>query len=352
MEPGPDADLDAAAAAVARVRRFNRLYTKHIGVLREGYLDSRFSLTQVRILHEIANRGPLAASELARDLGIDPGYLSRLITEFSRRDLLARAPSGTDRRRRELRMTAKGRAVFASLDARASAEVAAWLDALPPGARRALESAMDTIEAALPGGARPEEPSVTPRSTTIIVRDPRPGDLGWIVHRHGAIYAAEYGWDATFEALVAEIVAGFLRRHDPRRERVWIAERDGAIAGSVMLVARSATVAQLRILLVEPDARGLGIGGRLVEECIAFARRAGYRRVMLWTMNVLVDAARIYARAGFHRAHRERTRSFGHDLVAETWERDLRERSGVPWRPAARGRRRATHPTREGRPAR
>jgi DNA-binding MarR family transcriptional regulator/GNAT superfamily N-acetyltransferase len=303
------------AERVAAVRRFNRFYTRQIGLLDEGYLDSPFSLTQVRVLYELAHRDRVTAAELGRDLGLDPGYLSRLLTGFEKRRLLGRRPSAADGRQSLLTLTPRGRAAFAPLDARSRQEVGALLKRLPATGQRRLLEAMRLIEALLgqAPGAR----------TPYLLRPPRPGDLGWVVHRHGALYAQEYGWDERFEALVARVVAEFVERCDPRRERCWIAEKDGEVVGSVFLVRRSRTVAQLRLLLVEPSARGLGLGRRLVDECLVFARPAGYRKVTLWTNSVLRAARHIYRTAGFRLVHREPHQSFGQALVGETWERRL-----------------------------
>jgi DNA-binding MarR family transcriptional regulator/GNAT superfamily N-acetyltransferase len=300
------------AARVAAVRRFNRFYTKQIGVLHEGLLESPFSLTQARVLWELAHRTRPTASELGRELGLDAGYLSRILRGFRRRRLVAATASRADRRHALLSLTGKGRAAFATLDARSQEEVAAALGKLPAAEHGRLIEAMRTVEALL--GQRPE-----PRAPYLL-RPPQRGDMGWIVHRHGVLYGQEYGWNEQFEALVATIVARFVQRHDPRRERCWIAERDGQPVGSVFLVRRSKRVAQLRLLLVEPSARGLGIGARLVSECVRFAREAGYRRITLWTNSVLVAARRLYDKAGFRRIQRARHRSFGHDLIGETWE--------------------------------
>jgi DNA-binding MarR family transcriptional regulator/N-acetylglutamate synthase-like GNAT family acetyltransferase len=300
---------------VAAVRRFNRFYTKRIGLLHEGYLESPFSLTEVRVLYELAHRETLTATELTKELGLDPGYLSRVLRGFERRRLIRRTPSTSDGRRTLIALTAKGRKAFAPLLTRSHAEIGALLGRLPLAEQRRVLDAMETVEGLL--GARPEP------KAPYLLRPHQPGDMGWVVHRHGALYAREYGWDERFEALVAGIVAKFVERYDPRRERCWIAEKDGEIVGSVFLVAQSKTVAQLRLLLVEPKARGLGVGRRLVDECVRFARQAGYRKVSLWTNSVLRAARHIYRTAGFRLIAKERHRSFGHDLVGETWQLPL-----------------------------
>jgi DNA-binding MarR family transcriptional regulator/GNAT superfamily N-acetyltransferase len=301
--------------AVATVRRFNRFYTRQIGLLHEGFLGSPFSLTEGRVLYELAHRDTPTAAQLARDLDLDPGYLSRILRDFDQRGLLARKPSEADGRQSLLSLTPRGREAFAPLNVRSREEIGAMLGALTPADQARLVEAMHTIEALLGTRAAPRVP--------YLLRPPRPGDMGWVVHRHGVLYAQEYGWDETFEALVAGIVAAFVRDHDPKRERCWIAERDGQNVGSVFLVKQSDAVAQLRLLLVEPGARGLGIGGRLTTECVRFARSLGYQRVTLWTNSVLVAARRIYEKAGFRRVREEPHRSFGHDLIGETWELDL-----------------------------
>jgi DNA-binding MarR family transcriptional regulator/N-acetylglutamate synthase-like GNAT family acetyltransferase len=300
---------------VAAVRRFNRFYTRKIGVLRERAYRSPFSITAVRVLYELAHRDESTATELGAELALDAGYLSRILRDLADRGLIAKRPAPKDRRQSLLVMTSRGRKVFAPLDARSSAEVGAMLrDLSSPELARLLE-AMRTIEQLL--GERADTPPV------YLLRAPEPGDLGWVVHRHGVLYAQEYGYDEQFEALVAEVVAGFLRHHDAKRERCWIAEQEGAIVGSVFVVAQSATVAQLRLLYVEPRARGLGIGGRLVAECIRFARQAGYQTLALWTQSELGAARRLYEAAGFHVVHTERHKNFGRELVAETWELNL-----------------------------
>lgn len=306
---------EAVRQRVDGVRSFNRFYTKQIGVLHEGLLGSPYSLTEVRVLYELANRNQPTAAALGRDLGLDPGYLSRILRSFARRGLVTKTRSATDGRQSLLSLTARGKKAFAPLDARSHDEVAAMLARLPADEQRRLLEAMRTIRTLLGGRAEPRVP--------YLLRSHRPGDMGWIIHRHGTLYAEEYGWDETFEALVAEIAAKFIRTFNPKREHCWIAERDGEIVGSVFLVRKSSTVGQLRLMYVEPTARGLGIGSRLVEECLRFAHRVGYRKVVLWTNSVLLAARHIYEKAGFRLTHSEPHRSFGHDLVGETWELTL-----------------------------
>jgi DNA-binding MarR family transcriptional regulator/GNAT superfamily N-acetyltransferase len=300
---------------VAAVRRFNRFYTKQIGLLHEGHLASPFSLTAVRVLYELAHREKSTAAELGKELGLDAGYLSRILRGFEKHGLIHRQPSKSDGRQTLLSLTEKGQKAFAPLHARSRDEIGATLGALSPAEQHRVLAAMHTIEDLL--GAQPEQ------KAPYMLRPHQPGDMGWVVHRHGTLYAQEYGWDERFEALVAGIVATFIEDYDPRRERCWIAEKDGEIVGSVFLVKHSKTVAQLRLLLVEPKARGLGIGARLVDECVRFARHAGYRKLTLWTNSVLRAARRIYQAAGFRLVHEESHRSFGHDLVGETWELPL-----------------------------
>jgi DNA-binding MarR family transcriptional regulator/GNAT superfamily N-acetyltransferase len=305
--------------AVPAVRRFNRFYTRRIGVLRAGHLDSPFTLAEVRVLYELAHRAGVTASELARDLDLDPGYLSRMVHAFRRRGLVTRTRSATDGRVAFLALTALGRRRFAALDTRQNAETRALVSSLGALEQRRLVGAMQTIEGLLSPAAR---------SAPVTIRTSRPGDLGWIVHRHGALYAEEYGWDERFEALVAQVAADFLASHDPARERCWVAELDGSIVGSILLVAKSRTVAKLRLLLVEPSARGLGIGSRLVSELLAFARAAGYRRITLWTNDLLHAARRIYERAGFTLVDSAPHAMFGSGLVGQTWELSLSRKPG------------------------
>ena len=307
--------LRALEQRVEAARRFNRFYTRKIGVLHEGAYRSPFSLTEVRVLYELAHRDNATATALGRDLGLDAGYLSRILRGFERRGLVLKTRSVADGRQSHLSLTAQGRRVFAPLNARSHDEVAAMLGGLSPDAQARVVGAMQTIERLLGDHTEPPAPCV--------LRPPQPGDLGWVVHRHGAVYAREYGYDEEFEALVAEIVAHFVQRYNAKRERCWIAERDGEAVGSVFLVERSQTVAQLRLLLVEPKARGSGLGTRLVDECVRFARQAGYRKVTLWTQSELSAARRLYKAAGFRVTRKEKNHSFGKDLVSETWELDL-----------------------------
>ena len=305
-----------APPQIEAVRRFNRFYTRRIGVLQEGLLDSPWSLTEVRVMYEVAHRPGVAAAELATDLGLDRGYLSRILRRFEDEGLLAREAATTDARRRHLRLTAKGKRTFAPLDKRSRQQVDVLLGALDDDGRRRLLCALQTVERTL-------SPATQPRSDAIL-RGHRPGDIGWVVQRHGEIYSREYGYDERFEALVAGIVARFVERFDPARERCWIAELDGERVGSIFLVAQSKTIAKLRLLLVEPAARGLGLGRRMVTECIAFAREAGYRKVVLWTQGELDAARHLYAEAGFRKIGESRHDSFGRQgLVAETWELKL-----------------------------
>jgi DNA-binding MarR family transcriptional regulator/N-acetylglutamate synthase-like GNAT family acetyltransferase len=300
---------------IAALRRFTRFYTRCIGVLQEGLLGSGFSMTEARILYELANRERPTATEIGRDLALDGGYLSRILKRFEDQGLMVRTRAGSDARRSHLDLTSAGRESFAPLDRSSSRQANDLLSRLQDTDRSRLVKAMKTIEELLQTGESQAEPC--------LLRSHRPGDLGWIVHRHGALYAREFGWDLSFEALVAEIVAKFVRDFDPQRERCWIAERDGEIVGSVLLVAETEEVAKLRLLYVEPKARGFGLGTRLVEECVGFAREAGYRRVSLWTNDVLKAARAIYAATGFKLVRSEPHHSFGHDLVGEVWEMAL-----------------------------
>lgn len=302
---------------VETVRAFNRFYTQRIGVLEDGYLDSVFSLAQVRVLYELAHRDALTASEIARDLGLDAGYLSRILRGFERAGLIEKRAAAADARQRLLSLTALGREVFAPLEAASNQQIAALLARLSPGEQHQLVGAMGSIMTALR--------ETTVESVPYLLRSHRPGDMGWVVQRHGALYAG-YGYDETFEALVAEIVAGFIRHFDPRREHCWIAERNGENVGSVFLIAHPERegVAKLRLLLVEPSARGLGIGRRLVDECTRFARQVGYHTITLWTQSHLESARRIYQAAGYRLIHEAPHHSFNRDLVEQTWELELR----------------------------
>ncbi|OLC67317.1 MAG: MarR family transcriptional regulator [Betaproteobacteria bacterium 13_1_40CM_4_64_4] len=308
---------------IAAMRRFNRFYTQRIGVLREHLLDSPFPLTGVRVLYELAHwpatGEPATAAVLAARLALDEGYLSRILRGFEQRRLVHKKPSMADGRRKSLALTKGGRRAFAALDERSRAEVRAMLGRLAATRQARVVDAMRTIATLL--GEAPEDDRG--HQAPYLLRPHQPGDIGWVVHRHGALYAREYGYDERFEALVAEIAARFVQRFDPARERCWIAERDGEIVGSVFLVRKTKTVAKLRLLLVEPHARGLGIGRRLVDECVRFARRAGYRKLTLWTQSDLDAARHLYTQAGFRRVHKERHESFGKHLVAETWELPL-----------------------------
>jgi DNA-binding MarR family transcriptional regulator/GNAT superfamily N-acetyltransferase len=369
--------MDRDADAVAAVRAFNRFYTNVIGVLRGGHLDSPYSLTEVRVLFELARQEATEVARLRQSLDIDAGYLSRILSRFDTERLTTRRRSAADGRRQVIRLTEAGQAVFAELDTRQTEQTERLLAGIGDRDRRRLLAAMEAIQQVLPGAspdstpddatagpeaaagpghpaagpdaaAGPGDPAAGPDATAdgaaadeaaagpdagrrglvarpraYLLRPPRPGDLGWVVHRHGAVYAQEYGWDETFEFLVARIVADYAAGRDPEREAAWIAEVDGEPAGCVFCVRKDASTAQLRLLLVEPSARGLGIGGRLVEECLRFARAAGYRQVKLWTQDCLTAARRIYQAAGFRLTAEGEHHSFGHDLVEQTWSRQL-----------------------------
>jgi DNA-binding MarR family transcriptional regulator/N-acetylglutamate synthase-like GNAT family acetyltransferase len=314
--------LPAAAVPeqrVAAVRRFTRFYTRRIGVLHEHLLDSPFSLTAGRVLYELAQwpeRSRPTAAALAAKLDVDEGYLSRILLGFTQRGLVRKGRHAADSRQKLLELTTQGRRAFALLDARSRAEVAAMLAPIAAPEQHRLVGAMQIIEDLLGGSEADSQAKAVPYE----LRAHRPGDMGWVIHRHGALYAQEYGYDEHFEALVAQIAAHFIEHFDRDRERCWIAEMDAEIVGSVFLVRKNATTAKLRLLLVEPRARGLGIGARLVEECVRFARAAGYRKLVLWTQSELSAARRVYERAGFKRVRAEPHRSFGKKLVAETWQ--------------------------------
>ena len=314
------------AAQIARVRAFNRDYTRRIGVLSGGMLDSPYSLTEVRLMYEIAHRRGVTAGELAADLDLDRGYLSRLLKGFETKKLLVRTPSKEDGRRQHLRLTPAGVRVFAPLEERSQEQVRDMLSALDEDRRHAVLAAMDTIQGALAEQGQPPQgrPRGQQSARQLTLRGHRPGDMGWVVQRHGEIYHQEYGWNEEFEVLVAQIAAEFVHKLDRARERCWIAEYEGRRVGCIFLVAKDEKTAKLRLLLVEPDARGLGAGRTLVAECVRFAREAGYSKIVLWTQDNLTAARRIYGNEGFVRTAQERHSSFGHDLVAETWELELR----------------------------
>ena len=308
-------DVRRLEARVGEVRRFNRFFTRRIGVLREGLLHGPYSLTEARVLFELAHGEDISASELSHELGLDPGYLSRILVRFEQGGLVDRVISESDGRRRLLRLTAAGEDAFAELDRRSREEVSGMLEGIPERDQRRLLEATRTIEGVLGGDGSTPEP--------YLLRRHGPGDMGWVVQRHGALYASEYGWDGRFEGLVARIVADFIERYDPSWERCWIAETGGRKVGCVFVVRESKEVAKLRLLLVEPEARGAGLGSRLVAECVTFARERGYRKLVLWTNSVLHSARRIYEEHGFELVDEEEHHSFGADLVGQNWELEL-----------------------------
>jgi len=325
--------MPVSSQQISEVRAFNRDYTRRIGVLSQGLLDSPYSLTQVRVMYEIAHRPGITAGELGAELGLDRGYLSRILKGFAAQRLLARATLAADARRRPLRLTVVGRRVFAPLERRSQQQVRSMLSGLDGSRRAALLEAMSVIRCAFRADGSPAKVSL---------RTHRPGDMGWVVERHGVLYAREYGWNEEFEALVARITADFIKKLDPARERCWIAENAaGRRLGCIFLVAGKSGTAKLRLLLVEPEARGLGLGRTLVSECVRFARAAGYERIVLWTQQNLAAARRLYEQAGFTRTAREPHRRFGHDLIAETWQLELTGRGAVA-RQAAGSRSHAT----------
>jgi DNA-binding MarR family transcriptional regulator/GNAT superfamily N-acetyltransferase len=298
---------------VADVRAFNRFYTRQIGLLEERLHKSSFSLTEARVLYELVHRTGLTATDLGRDLGLDAGYLSRLLKKFEGRGLVTKTPSRVDARQSMLAITKAGRKAFEPLDRASREEVTGLLGRLSAEHREAVVAAMQRVQRLLAKDPKAEKISYRLRPLQV-------GDIGWIVHRQSVLYAREYGWDESYEALAAEILAGFVKSFDPENENAWIAEREGEVVGSVFLMRKSADVAKLRLLYVEPSARGLGIGRRLVNECIEFARSKGYRTLTLWTNNVLVSARRIYQAEGFQLVGEERHHSFGKDLVGQTWD--------------------------------
>jgi DNA-binding MarR family transcriptional regulator/GNAT superfamily N-acetyltransferase len=306
------ADMSPLDRRTEAVRAFNRFYTRRIGVVREGFLQSRFSLTEARVLYELAQADGVTATQIGNDLDLDAGYLSRMLRGFEQDGLLARVASSSDRRQSLLALTDVGRAAFAPLDERSRQEIGAMLSALPEPAQEALVDGMQTIARLL---------SDQPPAWTI--RSPELGDIGWVIERHGALYAQEYGFNCKFEALVARVAGAFLGEHDPARERGWIAERNGVRLGSVFLVRETDDIGKLRLLLVEPSARGLGVGKKLVADCIEFARRAGYRRMTLWTNDILLAARGIYRAAGFRHVASQPHSDFGPPMVGEEWMLEL-----------------------------
>ena len=300
---------------VSTIRAFNRFYTRKIGVV-DGVASSPFSLAEARVLYELAHREQPTATDIRKELGLDAGYMSRILRGFERRKLVTREQSKTDERQRFLSLTAKGRKAFAPLDERSNRDVAAMLEKLSPTERQQLLDAVQTVGRLLGDKAEPRTP--------YLLRQHQPGDMGWIVHRQAILYAEEYWWDGTYEALAAEIVAQFIKNYDSKCERCWIAEKDGERVGAVFVAKASDETAKLRLLHVEPEARGLGIGKRLVDECVRFARQAGYQKMTLWTQSILHAARHLYKQAGFRIVREEQHHSFGKDLTAETWELDLR----------------------------
>lgn len=300
---------------IGAIRAFNRFYTRKIGVL-DGMASSPFSLAEARVLYELAQRPQCTATDIRKELGLDAGYMSRILRNFERKKLVTRERSDTDERQRFLSLTAKGRKAFVPLNERSNRDVAKMLATLSSTERQEVVSAVQTLRRLLDQKAEP--------TTSYLLRQHEPGDLGWIVYRQALLYAEEYGWDGSYEALAAEIVAQFIKNYDPKRERAWVAEKDGKRVGAVFVAKESDEVAKLRLLHVEAEARGLGIGKRLVEECIRFARHAGYQKMTLWTQSILYAARHIYKQAGFQVVREQKHHSFGKDLTAETWEIDLK----------------------------
>jgi DNA-binding MarR family transcriptional regulator/GNAT superfamily N-acetyltransferase len=315
----------ADPGTISAIRDFNRLYTRQLGLLNQGLLGSELTLAEARVLYELAKHTNLAASEIAAELQLDVGYLSRILAKFRRRGWLNRRTSESDGRRQDLSLTAAGRAAFRPLDSEAKAQIADIIAPLAPTDRASLIAAMGEVRRAVaPPAAQPE----------VVIRDLKVGDVGWITHRQALLYAEEYGWDVTYEGLVAQILGDFVCGFDARRDGAWIAERDTTIVGSVFLVKAAPTVGQLRLLYVEPRARGAGIGHRLVQACIEGARARGYRKLKLWTNDVLVSARRIYEAAGFRLRKEEPHKSFGKKLVGQVWELDLKPRADAASRRA------------------
>ena len=311
-------DARQSEARIAAVRGFNRFYTRQIGVLRKTFLDTPYSLGEARVLYEIASRPAPTASDVGRALDLDAGYLSRVLRTFERRGLIARKASAHDARQSHLSLSARGRKAYALLEQRSQGDMAALLGKLNAAEQARLVAAMTTIRTLLDG--KPQQKAARPR---YILRQPRPGDFGWIVKRHAELYAQEYGWHEPFEGVCAQIVADFVNKFDAKRERCWIAEVDGDNVGCVFVAKDSAAVARIRLLLVEPKARGLGVGARLVDECVRFSRAAGYRKMTLWTHSVLKAARHIYEKAGFRRVRTARHKSWGPAVVSEFWDLEL-----------------------------
>ena len=306
---------DIVEERISTIRRFNRFFTRQIGVLREGLLHSPYSLTEARIIFELANRNNLTASDLCHELGLDAGYLSRILNKFEGQNLIEKTPSYDDRRQRLISLTPEGQNAFSLLDGRSRDEISEMLGELGNGDQIRLVEAMRAIESILDHGFKYAEP--------FYLRHHEAGDMGWVIHRHGLIYYQEYGWDESFEALVAQICADFINNYDPQKERCWIAEMQGEPVGSVFCVKAGEEVAKLRLLLVDPKARGLGLGTRLVQECIRFARRSGYKKLTLWTNDCLVEARHIYEKHGFKLVEEEPHHSFGRDLIGQNWDLPL-----------------------------
>ncbi len=301
---------------INEIRKFNRFFTRKLGVLREGLLHSPFSLTEARVLFEVANNHDQIASELTKILGLDAGYLSRILTRLEQQGLLERVRAEHDGRQQLLRLTPEGQGAFKVLDQRSREEVAEMLKALSEEDQKSLIMSMTSIQSILDNES-------LKYAESFYLRRHQPGDMGWITHRHGVLYAQEYGWDESFEALVAQIVSDFINNYKPEVEHCWVAEMKGEIVGSVFLVQVSESVGKLRLLLVEPSARGLGLGTKLVEECVRFAKRAGYKKLVLWTNSILKEARHIYKKQGFILVSEEEHHSFGHDLIGEMWELEL-----------------------------
>ncbi len=329
LEPMPSRDPQSSAEhrvtqiRIATVRRFNRFYTRQIGVLRKTFLDSPYSLGEARVLYEIACADAPTASEIGRALDLDAGYLSRVLRNFEKRGLIRREASASDARQSHLTLTPRGRKDYAPLELRSQRDTAAMLGKLKPQDQLRLIAAMNTIQTLLGGDAHKAAPQARAEERHTVLRAPRPGDFGWVVKRHAELYAQEYQWIEPFEGICAQIVADFANKNEPERERCWIAELDGEKVGCVFLIADSASVARIRLLLVDPKARGLGLGARLVAECISFARGAGYKKITLWTHSVLTAARHIYQKAGFALTRSEERVSWSQPVVSEHWDLDL-----------------------------
>ncbi len=310
-------DANYSTDYIARIRHFNRFYTRLIGLITGQYMDSPFTLTEARVIYELANQTEPTATTINTELRLDAGYLSRILNSFSKIGLITKTASPDDARVSILTLTDEGRQAYEDLNSHSQSGIQSLLEPLSQGDQTRVVTAMRTIESLL-NSTNPENPA-----STLFIRPPVPGDMGWVVKRHAELYAQEYGWDEKFEGLVAGIVSDFVKNFDPARERCWIAEQDGENVGCIFLVKLDSETAKLRMLLVDPKTRGMGLGGKLVDECVQQARRFGYKKMVLWTNSILHSAIHLYVKAGFRKVSEEPQHAYGHDLVFENWEMDL-----------------------------